>query len=261
MTRPDSPVASSLLAGIGRGALDQLASLGRSARFVGRLFRAHEPQWCLVPAHFRRVALPTLGPVLAVAAFIGATATLMAYHAFLPLGTQAMIGSFAGLVILRELAPLLTGAMIGAKPGTSLTATLATMRGSDQIDALEAMAVDPYAFLLWPRAVAFVLAAVPLIVIADATGLLSSYATAITLGISPAAFTSDLLRFVNAGDVGVGILKGVVFSLMSGGIASYEGFFASPGPRGVSTAITRAMVRLAIADVLMNSALSWIFYR
>lgn len=230
--------------------------------FIGRMARSGPPEWHQVPDLLRQIALGTLAPVLAVSAFIGATATLMGYHAFLPLGTQSMIGSFAGLVTVRELAPLLAGAMIAAKPGTATTAALATMRSSDQVDALEAMGVDPAAHLLWPRLLAFVLASVPLVVFADAAGLLTSFVTAIAwLGLSPATFMSDLLRFVGVRDLAVGLLKGLVFGILAGAISLHKGFGADRGPRGVSAAITQAMVAMAIADVLANDALSWLFYR
>ncbi|MBU6430474.1 MAG: ABC transporter permease, partial [Cyanobacteria bacterium REEB65] len=239
-----------------------LAALGRSARFAGLMLAAPSPSWRAVPRHVREIALPTLPPVLAVATFIGMTATLMGYHAFAPLGTQERIGSFAGLITLRELAPLLAGAMIAAKPGTAFTAMLAAMRGSDQIAALESMGVDPVGFLLWPPVVAFAIAAVPLVVFADAAGLLAAYITArVELGVGSASFLTDLVRFVGPSDIGVGLFKGMVFSWLAGGIAAYCGYSARSGPRGVSAAITDAMVTMAVAIVLANAAISGWFYR
>ncbi len=211
---------------------------------------------------FRSACLQTLAPVLLVAAMIGATATLMGYHAFMSLGTQAMIGAYAGLVALRELAPLLTGAMIAAKPGTALTAAIATMRSSEQVAALEVMGVDPFRYLLGPRVLALVLASPALLVFADVAAIAASYATAVAaLGVAPGTYLADLTRFVGIRDLLCGMLKVVVFALLSGVISAHQGFSAADGPRGVSLAITRGMVYTTLAVVIANFLLSEAFYR
>ncbi len=184
---------------------------------------------------FRRACLETLLPVLLTAVLIGATATLMGYHAFLALGTQVLIGAYAGLVSLRGLAPLLTGAMIAAKPSTALTAAIATMRASEQVDALEAMGVDPYRYLLGTAIAA--------------------------LAVAPGTFLADLTRFVGIRDLVCGLLKVVVFALLGGVISSYQGMRAQGGPRGVSLAITRGMVYSTLSIVVANFLLSEVFYR
>ncbi|MBM3266638.1 MAG: ABC transporter permease [Candidatus Sericytochromatia bacterium] len=211
---------------------------------------------------FRRTCLETLAPVLLVAAMIGSIATLMGHHAFLSLGTQAMIGSYAGLVALRELAPLLTGAMIAAKPGTALTAAIATMRASEQVAALEVMGVDPFRHLLGPRVLALVLAAPPLLVFADVAAILASYVTAVgALGVASSTYMADLTRFTGVRDLLCGMLKVVVFGGLAGLISAYQGYRAAGGPRGVSLAITRGMVRTTLAIVVANYLLSEAFYR
>ncbi|MBM3275656.1 MAG: ABC transporter permease [Candidatus Sericytochromatia bacterium] len=211
---------------------------------------------------FRTACLATVIPVVLVSSVIGATATLMGYHAFLALGTQAMIGAYAGLVALRELAPLLAGAMIAAKPGTALTAAIAAMRGSEQIDALEMMGVDPYRYLLGPRVVALILAAPALLVFADVSALAASYGTAvITLEVAPGTFLADLTRFVGVREIWCGLAKAVTFAALSGMIAAYQGFKAESGPRGVSAAVTRGMVISTMAIVVANFLLSEAFFR
>lgn len=231
-------------------------------RFIIRLFGPSSmPEAAETFVQFRRACLQTLGPILMVSLLIGATATLMGYHAFQPLGTQAMIGSYAGLVALRELAPLLAGAMIAAKPGTALCASLAQMRESEQIDALEVIGVDPYRYLLWPRIAALVLAAPSLMVFADVAAIGSSWATAVlTLDIGSGAFLADLTRFVGVRDLWCGMVKVVAFGALTAGICAYQGFSAQGGPRGVSKAITRAMVLSTLAIVVANLALSTAFY-
>lgn len=233
-----------------------------SLRFIGRLFGPSSmPEAVETFVQFRRACLQTLGPVLMVSLLIGATATLMGYHAFEPLGTQAMIGSYAGLVALRELAPLLAGAMIAAKPGTALCAALAQMRESEQIDALEVIGVDPYRYLLWPRIAALILASPALMVFADVAAIASSWATAVlTLDIGSGTFLADLTRFVEVRDLWCGLVKVVVFATLTAGITAFQGYTAKGGPRGVSQAITRAMVLCTLAIVLANLALSTAFY-
>ncbi len=236
----------------------ELNPLGFFARFLGpgSMPEAHETY-----LQFRRACLETLFPVLMVSVLIGATATLMGYHAFEPLGTQDMIGSYAGLVALRELAPLLAGAMIAAKPGTALAAALATMRDSEQIEALEVIGVDPYRYLLWPRVAALILAAPALIVFADVAAIGSSWATAVlTLDVASGTFLVDLTRFVNVRDLWCGMVKVVAFAALTGGVSAYFGYAARGGPMGVSRAITWSMVVTTLAIVITNLALSFAFY-
>lgn len=234
----------------------------KALRFFIRLCSpASRPEFVETLREFRHVSLQTILPVILVSLLIGATATLMGFHAFTSMGTQAMVGSYSALVCMRELAPLLTGAMIAAKPGTAMTAYLATMRSSEQIDALEAMGVDPFRQLLVPRVGAFILAAPALVVFADAAALVSSYFTAIyQLDVGPGAFLADLTRFVSGRDLLVGLVKGTVFAALCATIAAYHGFHGSTGPRGVSRAITRAMVTMTLAVVVANLVLSEVFY-
>ncbi|MBI6545404.1 MAG: ABC transporter permease [Cyanobacteria bacterium NC_groundwater_1444_Ag_S-0.65um_54_12] len=234
----------------------------RWSQFLGRLARpGGPPEYSLLFLHFRCICFETILPVLLVAVFIGATATLMGFHAFRALGTETLVGSYAGLVCLRELAPLLASAMVAAKPGTSLTATLAVMRSTEQIAALEVIGTDPYRYLLLPRIIAFVMATPLLVIFADAAALGASFAMAVQqLSVTPEVFWREVARFVAPHDLGIGMLKGAVFAALTGLIATYYGFNAQSGPRGVSRAVTRAMVAMAIADVLANYLISEAFY-
>jgi len=234
-----------------------------AARFALRLASpASLPEPGETWRQFRQVCLETLAPVLLVSVLIGATATLMGFHAVQTLGTQEMIGAYAGLVALRELAPLLAGAMIAAKPGTRLTAAIAAMRGSEQIDALEVIGIDPFSYLVGPRAVALVLAAPLLLAFADVASIAASYATAVlTLHVSAGTFLGDLTRFVGVRDLFCGILKVVTFAALAGFLSAYHGYAARGGPRGVSRSITAAMVLTTLCIVFANLLISIAFYR
>lgn len=239
----------------------QSASEGWS-RFGHRLiFASARPPFEETWAQFRDICLYTCLPVVLAASLIGATATLMGFHAFQALGNYQLVGSYAGIVCLRELAPLLVGAMMAAKPGTAIAGSLASMRNSEQIDALEVMGVDPFRNLLAPRFIAIVLAAPPLLVLADVAAMGASYLTAVALlDVIGANFLEDLNRFVDERDVLFGVAKAIIFASFVGFIAGKEGYHAQPGSRGVARAVNHSVVTATLAIVLANVVLSALFY-
>lgn len=238
---------------------DLLAGMGRWAAFCSRIVRwmAVRPPAGSVIEQMVAIGLRSFPVVAAISVFVGTNVVLVGFYTFKQFGGQDLVGAYAGLSCLRELAPVIVGTMMAAKPGTEMTATLATMRVKEQIDALEVMAVNPYWYLMAPRVIAFILVAPALIVFADVLSVLAGGGVAIyQLGVNPGAFVSQLLNYVSFRDVVMGMGKGLVFAVMTCFIACYFGFRSEPGPQGVSRAINRAVVAIATLIVVANYFLS-----
>lgn len=241
-----------------------LAEMGAMLRFSVQIVRwifLRQPDPRLVLDQMIRIGLESFLVIIAICAFVGSNIVLVGYYAFQRFGGQDMVGAYSGLMCLREFSPIIVGAMMAAKPGTDMTATIATMRIKEQIDALEVMAVNPFWFLMVPRFLAFVLVAPILIMFSTVAAIFSGYLVAVfQLGVNSGTFISDITRYLTMKDLEVSILKGWIFATLTCLIACYYGFNSAPGPQGVSRAINRTVVVVATMIVVVNYFLSSFFF-
>ena len=243
---------------------DILREIGAMTRFSLQIIRwifRRRPSIRLILDQMIKIGLESFPVILAICAFVGSNIVLVGYYAFQRFGGQDMVGAYSGLMCVREFSPIIVGAMMAAKPGTDMTATIATMRIKEQIDALEVMAVSPFWFLMVPRFIAFVLVAPILIVFAIVAAIASGYGVAVyQLGVNAGTFISDLTRYLSMHDLLVAILKGWTFAILTSLIACYYGFNSAPGPQGVSRAINRMVVLVATMIVVVNYFMSSFFF-
>jgi phospholipid/cholesterol/gamma-HCH transport system permease protein len=244
--------------------LGLLAEIGRiGAFFINVLvwmFRRF-PDGREVVRQMVNIGVQTVPVLVFVCIFVGSNVALVGFSIFKEFGGQGLLGVYVGVSCFREMAPIITGAMLAAKPGTDVAATIATMRVKEQIDALEVMAVNPYWYLMVPRFIAFMFVTPALIVFADFASVGAGYAVAVyQLGVNPGNFVNDLAQYTGTDDIVNGMLKGMVFALVTFVISCYSGFTSKPGPKGVSQAINRAVVIIASSVVLVDYFLTEIMY-
>ncbi len=241
-----------------------LIGLGELGFFTGRMFRSLFSSWPepeLVLLHMYKIGVETLPVLAAVCIFVGTNIALVGFHIFKSFGGQQFLGAYVGLSCVRELAPILTGAMMAAKPGTDISATIATMRVKEQIDALEVMSVDPFQFLIVPRLIAFIFAA-PLLVLFGAFFAVSAgYVVAIfQLHQNSGQFLNDVRNYVTLADIFNGMLKGALFAVVGCILSCFFGYHSQPGPKGVSRAINLSVVTIASFIVIFNFFLTAAIY-
>jgi phospholipid/cholesterol/gamma-HCH transport system permease protein len=189
--------------------------------------------------------------------FTGMVFAKQSLAAFALFDAQSLVGPTVILAITRELAPVFTALMVTMRAGSAMCTELGTMRVTEQIDALDSLAVDPIKYLVYPRVVAGMLMSPVLCMVFDAAGLLGTWVIAIWVeGLSPGTFLAKSRQWVEPADVFEGLGKSVVFGLLIALIACHKGFHASGGAKGVGRATTEAMVMAAvtifIADYLMG---------
>jgi phospholipid/cholesterol/gamma-HCH transport system permease protein len=231
-----------------------------SATIVGTMFvRLPDPR--LVLEQMIKIGLESFPVIMAICTFVGSNVVLVGFYVFKRFGGQDMVGAYSGLMCLREMAPIIVGAMMAAKPGTDMTATIATMRIKEQIDALEVMAVNPFWYLMLPRFVAFILVAPALIVFAAMIAIFSGYLVAVhQLGVNGGAFVADVTRYITFDDLLAAMFKGCTFAVLTCLVACYFGYHSAPGPRGVSQAINRTVVVIATIIVVLNYFMSEVLF-
>ena len=165
-----------------------------------------------------------------------------------------VIGSISAASILTELGPMLTGMVLVGRIGASIAAELASMKVTEQIDALRAMGRDPWAYLVVPRVVAGILVVPPLIVLSDAASLLASWAVALVAvqGMTTATFVYGVRAYFYPFALVFSILKGAAFGLAITFLACMIGLEGQGGAEGVGRTTTAAVVATTLALLILD---------
>ncbi|CAJ0600669.1 unnamed protein product [Cylicocyclus nassatus] len=198
-------------------------------------------------------------PIIAVGgAFVGLVLTLQGYRTLTTFGAADALSTLLGLSLYRELAPVLTALLFIGRAGSSIAAELGLMRATDQIKALELMAIDPVAKAVAPRFWAAVLTVPLLTGIFCSLAISASYFEAVhVLGLDNGVFWSALRNSVDFwDDFGVAMLKSAIFGGTAALVAAYVGFHAEPTIEGTSVATTRAVVNASLLVLMFNFVLS-----
>jgi phospholipid/cholesterol/gamma-HCH transport system permease protein len=175
--------------------------------------------------------------------FTGMVLALQTVYAFGLFNAQSLVGATVELSLSRELAPIFTCIVLVARVGSAVATELGTMRVTEQIDALETMAVDPYNYLVVPRIVAAAVAAPILTMLFNAIALFGAYMIAVwTKDLSPGTFLNRIQALVEVKDITNGLGKSAVIGFVVTMIACYRGYRAEGGARGVGIATTQAVV-------------------
>ena len=202
----------------------------------------------------------TVGVITAMCFFTGTEVGIQGYAALDQLGTSALTGFVSAYFNTREIAPIVAGIALAATVGCGFTAQLGAMRISEEVDALETMAIPSLPFLVTTRVIAGLIAVVPLYIV----GLLSSYfATRLTVtqinGQSSGTYDHYFTTFLPPGDVLWSFAKVLIFAIVVIMIHCYYGYYASGGPAGVGVAVGLAVrtsiVAINVVDLLASMAI------
>ncbi len=179
--------------------------------------------------------------------FTGAVLALQAHYGFSIFNAESMVGGTVALSLSRELGPVLTALMVTARVGSAMATELGTMRVTEQIDALEAMAVNPIQYLVTPRVFATTLMMPVLCSYFVFLGMVGAWLVAnVLLHGDPGFFMAKTIDWMDAADLYNGLIKATAFGVIIAVISCYKGFNASGGARGVGQATTEAVVNSSI---------------
>ncbi len=191
--------------------------------------------------------------VLVTGLFTGAVFAAQIQFQFHRLGMDSATGTVATLAMCRELGPVLSALMIAGRVGSAMAAELATMKISEQIDALRALAVYPIEYLIVPRFVAMMVSLPLLVAMAIGAGAGASYFVAVPLlGVDGTYYWDNLMKFVAPKDIWIGLIKAFFFSLIIVTIACYKGLHSGGGAESVGRATTEAAVNASISVLISN---------
>ena len=241
---------TNLLRLLGAWTMGRLADLGRMHTFI--LYAAYI---CLrSPGHPRHVlkqvnfigARSTLVIVL-TAGFTGMVLGLQGYYTLAKFGSEGMLGVAVALSLIRELGPVLSALMVTGRAGSAIAAEIGIMRITEQIDALETMALEPYKYLVAPKLIASILALPLLCAIFDVVGIGGGYLVGVKLlKVNPGAYLGEMEKSVEWKDVYSGMIKSLSFGVIIAWVCCYKGYYAGHGAEGVSRATTTAVVTSSV---------------
>lgn len=199
--------------------------------------------------------------VLFVALFTGIVIAMQTAPQLASLGAVIYVAGLVAVSITRELSPVLTGLVIAGRVGAAIAAELGTMKVTEQIEALEGMALNPVRLLVVPRFLALVIMLPCLTIFADAIGIFGGYLIGVfNLNINPALYMDTTFRFLTTKDVMTGIAKSFVFGGIIALIGCYYGLNTTGGAGGVGKATTTSIVTSFILIILADCVLTAIFF-
>jgi phospholipid/cholesterol/gamma-HCH transport system permease protein len=203
------------------------------------------------------IGFASLPVVLLVGASTGMVMSLQSVVAFRQFGLESFAGGTTGKAIALELGPVLTSLMLAGRAGAGIATELGTMRITEQIDALESMAVNPHQYLVLPRLLAAAIVTPILTLLFFVIGMGGAYFVAVILQhVDQGQWIANLRDIVVPGDVLQGFIKGIFFGFMVAAVGCYQGYHATGGGRGVGLGTTRAVVIASVSTLIMDYFLS-----
>lgn len=199
------------------------------------------------------VGTESVGVIALTGMFIGMVLAVQAYSQFHTIGMETSLGAVIHMSVVRELGPVMAAIMLAGRVGTAMAAQLATMRVTEQIDALACLGVDPVKYLVAPRLVCCVFTIPLLAALADGMGIVGSTLICLKVfGIDSYHYWEHTRNFVSLWDLMVGLIKAVIFGGVLSLICCHRGFHSSAGAVGVGRAATEGFVLSFVAILIID---------
>ncbi len=228
------------------------------AASIKRPFRFRE---FLRQIHF--IGAGSIAVIFFTAASTGMVLGLQGYYSLNKFGAEGLLGSAVSLTLIMELGPVLTALMVAGRAGSAMCAEIGIMQISDQIDALECMAIDPFRYLLTPKFLAALVSVPLLTAIFDVVGIVGGYVAGVSLmGVNPGSYMDGMISSVTNHDIWLGCVKSFVFALLVVWICTGRGYFvkeirgAGFGAESVSRVTTQAVVLSSISVLVFDYLLT-----
>ncbi len=251
---------------LGSATIGGVTRLGYAARFFVAVVAN-------TPAAFRRLHLTlreiyfsgvlSLIIILVSGLFVGMVLALQGYDVLTRYGADESLGILVALSLVRELGPVVAGLLFASRAGSAITAEIGLMKATEQISAMEMMAVDPLARVVAPRFWGGVVSMPLLAALFSTLGIFGAYLVGVKLiGIDAGAFWGNMQSAVDfRHDVVNGVIKSIVFGVAVSLIAVFEGYDAKPTAEGVSSATTRTVVQSSLAILALDFVLTVFMFR
>ena len=242
--------------------IESLIGLGSVVRFLLRL-TLEVPRAALrvdlIAQQIYNAGALSLVIIMLSGLFVGMVLGLQGFELLQRFGSEEALGTAAAIGLVKELGPVITALLFAGRAGTALASELGLMRATDQLSAMEMMAVDPIRRVVVPRFLGGVIAMPLLAAIFSVIGIFGAQLIGVQImGIDAGSFWSQMQASVGLSDINEGIVKSCIFGVACSLIAVYEGYYATPTAEGVGSATTRTVVTSAVVilffDYLITAA-------
>ena len=236
--------------------IEALVSLGDVVRFLVRLLvqpPAAFLRFNLLSQQIYNSGALSLVIIMLSGLFVGMVLGLQGYQLLQRFGSEEALGTAAAIGLVKELAPVITALLFAGRAGTALASELVLMRATDQLSAMEMMAVDPIQRVVVPRFLGGVIAMPLLSAIFSAIGIYGAQLVGVQImRVDAGSFWSQMRASVGLTDISEGIVKSCIFGVACSLIAVYEGYYATPTAEGVGLATTRTVVTSAVVILFLD---------
>ena len=248
----------------GSFALEWTGKLGRAGTFLATMSATVlTPPW-----RFRRIVywihfigFHSLGVVFLTGLFTGMVLSLQSYSALSRFGSEAFLGPLVGLSMVREMGPVLSALIVTGRAGSAIAAEIAVMRNSEQLDAMELMAVNPFRILIAPILIATLIALPLLGAFFNVVGIGGGYLVGVELlGVSGGTYFAEMAARMQMSDILGGLYKSVTFGALLAWISAYMGYYTELGAIGVSRATTKAVVVTSVVILMWDYVMTAIVF-
>lgn len=257
---------SASISAIGARTINTIIRLGAMSRFLLEIVRVsliclRRPS--LLTREIYAIGVLSLVIIMVSGLFVGMVLGLQMYTTLERFGSGEGVGMVVALSLVRELGPVLSAILFSSRAGSAVTAEIGLMKATEQLNALEMMAIQPIARVVAPRFWAGVISLPLLTAIFNVAGIWGGYLVAVNLiGVDEGAFWSQMQNAVDFHlDIANGMIKSVVFAVVVTLIAVYEGYFTVPTAEGVSRATTRTVVASALAVLGLDFILTAFMFK
>lgn len=245
---------------IGRTTINFFQELGQIAQLLGGVIKSFTyipKSRKIILYQMEHIGVNSLPLVLIISVFTGAVAAWQAAYQLKGIAPLSFLGASTSRAIITELGPVLTGIVIAGRVGASIAAELGTMKVTEQIDALEIMAINPVRYLAMPRFLASILMMPVLVVFANAISVFGAFVVSnYFLGVSFAVFFESVKRFFLIQDLMSGLIKTIFFGGVTALLGCHIGFRTEGGAEGVGLSTIRSFV-LSAALILILDYVLW----
>ena len=246
-----------------RSLIDSLVSLGAVVRFLLRmivLIPSALLRFDLIVQQIFNAGALSLVIIMLSGLFVGMVLGLQGFQLLERFGSEQSLGVAAAIGLVKELGPVVTALLFAGRAGTALASELGLMRATDQLSAMEMMAVDPIKRVVVPRFLGGVIAMPLLAAIFSLIGVYGAQLIGVqVMGVDSGSFWSQMRGGVSLSDINEGIVKSCFFGVACSLIAVYEGYHATPTAAGVGRATTRTVVTSAVVVLFLDYLLTAAF--
>jgi phospholipid/cholesterol/gamma-HCH transport system permease protein len=241
---------------VGRSVISAFNYIGEVVLLAADTLRSlftHRLRWTLFLRQVVEIGLLSQLVVVITGAFTGAVFAAQTYFQFAKLGIGSGVGAVVSVSLCRELGPVLTALMVTGRVGAAMSAEIGTMKVTEQIDALRALAVYPVDYLVVPRTLAMMISMPLLVAECVAFGIIAGYFVAVhLLGVYGPYFVANMVRWTGMRDIIMALTKAICCGVLIVFISCHKGLTAREGAVGVGKATTEAVVNASVAVLIFN---------